>query len=57
MFFVNLGIIPSSLLATSLAELLGIQALMAGVGLLILILGVIIINKGNEIILATNHRS
>jgi MFS family permease len=57
MFFVNLAIIPSSLLATSLAELLGIQVLMAGVGLLILILGVIIINKGNEIILATNHRN
>ncbi len=56
MFFVNLAIIPSSLFSTSLAELLGIKTLMIIVGLLILSLGVIIINKGNEIILATNHR-
>ncbi len=57
MFFVNLAVIPSSLLATSLAEILGIKILMIVVGLLISSLGVIIINKGNEIILATNHRS
>lgn len=56
MFFVNLAIIPSSLLATSLAELLGIKILITIVGLLTLSLGIIIINKGNEIILATNHR-
>ncbi len=57
MFFVHLAIIPSSLFATSLAEVLGIKILLGLIAILVLCLGFLIINKGNEIILATNHRS
>ncbi len=57
MFVVHLAIVPSSLLATSLAELLGIKLLMVLLGVTSFGLGIIIINKGNEIILSTNNRS
>lgn len=57
MFFVHLAIIPASLFATSLAEVLGIKFLLVMMALIVFTLGFIIIKKGNEIILATNNRS
>lgn len=56
-FFSTVISIPSILIVTSLAEILGIKTFLSIIGTLIFLLGFLIIKKGSEIILATNNRS
>jgi len=56
-FFTTVASIPSVFLATTLAEILGIKIFLTIISLGILFLGGVIITKGNDIILSTNHRS
>lgn len=54
---INLSIIPPVLLIALIIDILGVNGLLFSLGLVFVLLSVIIAKKGNEIILATNHRS
>lgn len=56
-FFINLVTIPTIILATSIVEVLGIKIFMTIISLAILIIGLIVTQKSNAIILSTNNRS
>ena len=56
-FFTTIVSIPSILMVTTLAEIFGTKYFLISIGLAISLLGILIIKKGNEIILATNNRT
>jgi len=56
-FWTTIISIPATLVVTSLADVLGIKTFLVIIGVLISLFGLLIIKKGNEIILATNNRS
>jgi MFS family permease len=56
-FVINLVTIPATIIATSLAEFLGIKVFMTIISLAILGLGLFVIQRSNEIILSTNNRA
>lgn len=56
-FFTTLISIPSILFITTLAEILGIKIFLTLVSLAILLSGILLVKKGNEIILSSNNRS
>jgi len=54
---INLSVIPPVLFIALIIDILGVNGLLFILGLVFATLSVIIARKGNEIILATNHRS
>jgi len=56
-FIVTIATIPPSILMAMITELISIRWLLTLSGLIIFLLGVFILRKGNDVILAANHRS
>ena len=56
-FIVTIATIPPSILMATVTELINIRWLLTLLGLVIFLLGVFILRKGNDVILAANHRS
>jgi len=56
-FLVTIATIPPSILTATVVELISIRWLLSLLGLIIFLVGVFILRKGNDVILAANHRS
>ncbi|MCD6225982.1 MFS transporter [bacterium] len=56
-FLMTLAVIPPSIFTAMLTDLISVRLFLAFMGLLILFLGGFILKRGNELILAANHRS